>query len=185
VEPRHEAESIGHELEPESGLAPAMSDSITLRPIEDSDSEFLYRLYASTRESELAQVDWEAPEKERFLRQQFNAQHTYYQQQFPDARFDVVLEEGEPVGRLYIDRREDEFRLIDIALVPERRGAGLGGALMGDLLSTAAEADLPVQIHVERFNPALRLYERLGFEKVEDQGVYWLMKWTPGNGGSS
>lgn len=131
-------------------------------------------------------VDWSEEQKEAFLRFQFEAQHQYYQQQFPDARFDLILLAGEPAGRLYLHRRPDEIRLIDIALLPEHRGRGLGGALMRQILADGEEAGLPVRIHVERNNPALRLYHRLGFESIEDQEVYYLMEWRPaGAGGAS
>ena len=152
---------------------------ITFRPVRDDDREILYRIYASTRQDEMAQVDWDEADKEKFLRFQFAAQHKYYLEQFPDAQFQVILVGGEEAGRLYVDRRADELRLIDIALLPEHRGRGVGGAMMRDLLDEAAAAGKLVRIHVERFNPALRLYDRLGFKKVEDQGVYYLMEWTP------
>ena len=156
-----------------------MSGAITLRPIEEADLDFLRRLYGSTRAEELAQLDWTDEQKDEFIGFQFTAQHTYYMEQFPNATFDVVLEHGEAIGRLYVDRRDDEIRLIDIALLPEKRRGGIGGGLMRSVLDEAAAADLPVQIHVERNNPAMALYRRLGFEPVEDQGVYFLMKWTP------
>ena len=75
--------------------------------------------------------------------------------------------------------RADEIRLIDIALLLEHRNAGIGARLLQDLLAEAAQAGKPVRIHVEKFNPALRLYERLGFTPIEDQGVYLLMQWSP------
>lgn len=153
---------------------------ITFRPIRDDDREFLARLYASTREEELAVTPWSEEQKAAFLRQQFEAQHAFYTEQFADAEFSVILLDGEPAGRLYVDRREDEIRLIDIALLPEHRGQGIGGELMRDLLAEGEEKGLPVTIHVERFNPALRLYERLGFRHVEEQGPYYLMEWRPG-----
>ncbi len=91
----------------------------TLRPVTPDDHELLYRIYASTREDEMAQVDWTREQIEDFLRFQFEAQHKYYMEQFPDAAFDLILLDGEPVGRLYVDRRDDEIRLIDIALLLE------------------------------------------------------------------
>lgn len=160
---------------PDDGLA----EPIGLRPIRDEDHDFLYRLYASTRAEELAAVDWSEEETERFLRFQFDAQHTYYQEQFPEARFDLVLVDGAAAGRLYADSREDEIRLIDIALLPDFRRRGIGGRLMARVLDEARDAGLPVQIHVEQNNPAMRLYDRLGFQQVEDQGVYYLMRWQP------
>lgn len=151
----------------------------TFRPISPEDQPFLLRLYGSTREDELAQVEWQEGELDAFIEQQFKAQHQYYQQTFLGAAFDLILLDGEPVGRLYIHRRADEIRLIDIALLPEHRGAGLGGRLMKTILDEGQEVGKPVRIHVERFNPALHLYQRLGFENVEDQGVYYLMEWRP------
>ncbi len=136
-------------------------------------------LYASTRRDELASVDWDETQKESFLRQQFEAQHTFYSQHFDGAHFDVILLGDKPIGRLYVDRRDDEIRLIDIALLPEHRNSGIGSFLMRDLLSEAEKRGQPVRIHVEKFNPALRLYHRLGFEQIEDQGVYWLLEWRP------
>lgn len=156
-----------------------MLGSVTLRPIEEADLDFLRRLYGTTRANEMDSLDWTDEQKDEFIRFQFAAQHTYYQEQFPTASFDVVLADGEPIGRLYVDRREDEIRLIDIALLPENRRGGIGGDLMRSVLGEAEAAGLPVQIHVEKNNPALSLYRRLGFEQVEDQGVYYLMKWSP------
>ncbi len=156
-----------------------MAARLSLRPIADADREFLFRLYASTRQDELAVVPWSAEEKERFLRFQFEAQHVYYQEQFADARFDLVLLDGRPAGRLYVHRRPDEIRLIDIALMPEHRRRGLGGRLMRSVLEEADAAGLPVQIHVESNNPALRLYHRLGFVEVEHQQPYLLMRREP------
>ncbi len=156
-----------------------MPEAVELRAIGPADMEFLYRLYASTRAEEMALVDWSEADKEAFLRRQFDAQHKYYVEQFPAARLDLVLRDGEPIGRLYVDRREDEIRLIDIALLPEHRGGGIGGTMMRELLAEARAAAKPVRIHVERFNPAMRLYERLGFERLEEQGVYDLMEWRP------
>lgn len=152
---------------------------ISFRPITDADLAFLSDLYGSTRADEMAVVPWAQEEKESFLRMQFEAQHTFYGEQFPEASFDLVLEDGEPIGRLYIDRREEEHRLIDIALLPEHRGKGIGGRLMSDVLAEAATVGKMVRIHVEQNNPAMHLYHRLGFQKVEDQGVYDLMEWRP------
>lgn len=163
-------------------MPPESMPDISFRPIRNGDHDFLARLYASTREEELSVTPWSEEEKAAFLRQQFEAQHTFYMEQFTEAEFSVVLLDGEPAGRVYIDRREDEIRLIDIALLPEHRGQGIGGRLMADLLDEGRETGLPVRIHVERFNPALRLYRRLGFEHVEDQGPYFLMEWRPGFG---
>ncbi|HLX61112.1 MAG TPA: GNAT family N-acetyltransferase [Planctomycetota bacterium] len=151
--------------------------AVTLRKIRDEDREFLYRVYASTRAEELAVVPWGEAEKETFLRMQFDAQHRYYQEQYPDAAFDVIMRDGVAAGRLYVDRRKNEIELIDIALLPEHRRAGIGGALIGEILTEAGAAEKEVLIYVEQFNPAMRLYERLGFKQTGDFGVYRILRW--------
>lgn len=153
--------------------------SITLRPITEADLPFLQRLYASTRRDELAQVNWNEVQKGDFLAQQFRAQHEHYRTNFPRARFLLVERRGDPIGRIYLDHRGDEIRLIDIAFLPEQRGHGLGTAMMDRLLAAAGRLGLPVRLHVESFNPAYRLYERLGFKWKEDRGVYQFMEWRP------
>lgn len=155
------------------------SHRTSLRPVTDDDREFLFLLYASTRAEEMEMVSWTEAEKEAFLRFQFDAQSKYYAEQYPEAKFDIIELRGEPVGRLYVARLEAEIRLIDIALVPEHRGRGLGGELMASILAQGTTSGLPVTIHVEFNNPAMRLYQRLGFAKIEERGVYWLMEWRP------
>ena len=152
--------------------------SISFRPIRENDKDFLCRLYATTRADEMAMVPWSEKEKSEFLSMQFNAQHQYYHGQFSDADFLIISQDAATIGRVYIQRRVDEIRLIDIALLPEHRGSGLGTQLLNELLLEAEQKQLPVRIHVEHFNPALRLYERLGFQQIEDQGVYYLMEWN-------
>lgn len=156
-----------------------MSPSITLRPITPDDEAFLYRLYASTRAEELAMVEWDEPQKEAFLWQQFSAQHTYYQAHYYDTSFQVILWAGESVGRLYLARWQDEHRIVDIALLPVYRRQGIGSALLAEIIAEAEGKSLPVRIHVERENPALQLYERLGFHLLEDKGVYLFLERPP------
>ena len=164
------------------GRSSHLPGMVSFRPVEEADLPFLCALYASTREDELRVVDWPETQKKTFLDTQFEAQHRYYQDQFPTADYLVVERDGEAIGRIYLDRRADELRLVDIALVPEARNQGLGSALLLDLLDEGQAASLPIRIHVEKFNPAMRLYLQLGFKPVEDQGVYELMEWRPGFG---
>ena len=156
---------------------------IRFRPIAPDDQELLLRIYGSTRDEELSSVAWVDGEREAFLRQQFTAQHAWYQENYAGAEFLVLDREVEgrevPAGRLYIVRWEKEIRLIDIALLPEHRNAGLGNAILQEILAEGNAAGKPVTIHVEKFNPALRLYERLGFTPIEDRGVYYLMQRSP------
>ncbi len=153
---------------------------LELRPIRPDDASFLYRVYASTRAEELAQTGWDDAQKESFLRMQFAAQHQDYLSRFAQARFDMIERDGQPIGRLYVDRRPEEIRIIDIALLPEHRIGGVGSRLLQDLLEEAMAVGVPVRIHVEQLNPARQLYQRLGFVTLREEGVYRLMEWSPG-----
>jgi ribosomal protein S18 acetylase RimI-like enzyme len=156
-----------------------MTCGVELRRAEPQDAELLFRIYASTRAEELAVVPWDDAQKDAFLRAQFDAQDRWYREHYAGATFDVVLVHGEPCGRLYVHRGETEIRIVDIALLPEHRGNGVGSSLLRDLIDDGERAGRRVTIHVERFNPALRLYEGLGFAVAEDKGVYLLLERAP------
>ncbi len=150
---------------------------ITLRPITPEDDAFLAGLYASTRVEELAVTGWSAEETAAFCRKQFDAQSTHYRENYPGASLRVIESEGVPVGRLYVARWEEEIRIMDIALLPANRGSGIGTQLLRELQEEARAAGKSLTIHVERFNRALGLYQRLRFREIEDKGVYLLMEW--------
>jgi ribosomal protein S18 acetylase RimI-like enzyme len=150
----------------------------SLRPATPADRDFLLSVYASTREEELAQVEWKEGAREAFLEHQFSAQDDHYRTNYPGATFDVIEVDGEPAGRLYVHRGPGEIRIMDIALAPAFRGRGIGTALLGDLMEEAAASGSALSIHVEVNNPARRLYERLGFVPAGEHGVYVLMRWS-------
>ena len=150
--------------------------NITFRPKTENDLEFLFQVYYSTREDELAITGWTQIEIEEFLRMQFRLQHTQYMENYKlNGSFDIILVDGIPAGRLYVNRGTQEIRIIDIALLKEFRKKGIGGHIMTDLIQEADHKNLSISLHVEVNNPALKLYERLGFEKKEIIGIYHYM----------
>ena len=152
---------------------------IILRDIQPADKTFLFTVYASTRTDEMALVEWTMEAKNAFLRMQFEAQDQYYKETYQGAQYQIVECDDKPVGRLYVHRRKNEIRIMDISLLPEFRKHGIGTTLLESVLEEGKSKNLPVTIHVERFNPALHLYERLGFRQIEDKGVYLLMECAP------
>lgn len=156
-----------------------LPSTITLRPMTETDMPFLRALYASTREDELAVVMWSPEQKAAFLEMQFRAQHHYYQTHYADAHFDLILKDGQPIGRLYVQRLPDEYRLMDIALVKAMRNQGLGTEFICILQEKAASEGVAVRLYVENYNPAYRLYTRMGFKPVGENGVYTMMEWLP------
>lgn len=157
----------------------AADAGLTFRSVTDADVPFLFAVYNSTRAQEMAMTPWPEEQKAAFLQMQANAQHTDYRRNYPDADWLIIARGGEDIGRLYLYRRESAHHILDIAFLPQHCGKGYGGALIQDLLDEAAAAGKPFTIHVEKFNPAMRLYRRLGFASAEEQGVYDLMRWTP------
>lgn len=154
--------------------------TVGLRPVRAGDDEFLWRVYRSTREPELDLTGWDEPQKQAFVQMQFEAQRRHYGQHYPAATHEVILVDGEPAGRLYVDRSPEEIRIVDITLLPEFRSRGTGTAILRTILDDGARDGVPVTIHVEQFNPARRLYDRLGFRPVAEHGIHVLMEWRSG-----
>src|SRR5258708_16752704 len=148
------------------------SDSSQLRAATPEDEQFLRAVYAGTRAEELARVPWSNEQKRAFTDMQFAAQDAHYRRHYPTAQYSIIEVQGVPVGRLYVDRCEKVIRIIDIALLPEHRRAGIGTKLLRELQDEARTAGKVLTIHVEKFNPALRLYQRLGFQPIQHQGLY-------------
>lgn len=149
---------------------------ISYRSMGAGDLEFVGAVYASTRAAELAVTGWTDLQARTFLAQQHRAQHHHYQTYYDGAEWLVIERRGEDLGRLYLAAWKDEIRIIDIALLPGARGRGIGGAILSDVIEWARRAGKGVSIHVEKHNPARRLYERLGFRLAEEKGVYDLME---------
>lgn len=152
---------------------------ITLRPVQESDDSFLFDLYASTRAAEMALVPWTEQQKEAFLRMQFTAQKNFYAQQYPKAQHAIICCDGESVGRLYLAREINRFHILDITIAADRRGSGVGAAVLQGILREASQVSKPTTIYIENFNSAMRLFERLGFRVAESKDFLILLERPP------
>lgn len=157
----------------------AVAARVALRPVEAGDAGFLRQVYAGTRARELALVNWTEDQKDAFLNMQLMAQDHHYRRQYPDADYWVVLVDGQPAGRYYVDRNQDRIVIVDISLLPRHRGQGVGTSLLEATLQDARAAGLPVVLHVEMSNPAAGLYRRLGFTMTAEHGIHHEMTWRP------
>ena len=154
--------------------------ALALRPVAPEDEEFLFGVYMSTRERELAQAEWGEGQKEQFVRWQFGLQRREYDARFPQAEYDVILVDGRPAGRIWVGGDGTQIRLLDIALLPEFQNRGVGKLLLRRLIERAREAGLPLRHMVFVLNDdAHRFYERLGFAVIDDHGAYKHMEWRP------
>ena len=153
---------------------------VSTRPVTDADQEFLIGVYASTRAEELAQVPWDEGQKDAFIRWQFGLQKQEYETRFPDARYEVILVDGVPAGRIWVGTDDTQIRLLDIALLTEFQNRGVGTYLLKQLMDEAARSKKALRHMVFMLNDnAYRFYERLGFETIEDLGGYKHMEWKP------
>lgn len=158
-------------------LRAAAGLGVSYRESTEEDLRFLATVYASTRLEEVAATGWPEEMQLHFLAQQADAQHRHYRRTYANAEWLVIERGGEAIGRLFLEEWSDQIRLIDIALLPQGRGGGVGGAILADLQEMATDSGKALTIHVEQNNPAMRLYRRLGFVKVDEHGVYDLMEW--------
>jgi GNAT superfamily N-acetyltransferase len=163
---------------PKVPTPPGLSE-VCARPIGPADLGFLQALYAQTRAEEVAAAGWSEDAQAAFLAQQFNFQHRYYQEHHADAHFLLLLRGGCPIGRLYWRDRGVDAVLIDVSLLAQARGQGIGSALLSLLMAHADARGQAVGLHVEPANPARRLYARCGFTVVADTGVYLQMHRPP------
>ena len=152
---------------------------ITLRPVQPEGDAFLRAVYASTRAAEMALVDWSTAEKAAFLQMQYDAQRHHYLTYYPNTTYQVIQRDALDIGRLIVQRPDASVLLMDMALLPEQRNQGIGTYLVQALQTEAAAASKPLRLSVEIFNPALRLYHRLGFTPVEQTGIHLRMEWLP------
>lgn len=143
------------------------------------DDEFLFNLYASTRQKELAAWGWAEEARHQFLRMQFQCQRQSYQRQYPDLENRIIFADDARAGRILTAKTNTEMVLVDIALLPEFHSQGIGTALLADLQQEAKAVGMPLRLSVLIGNSAKRLYERMGFKIVETNEMYAIMRWQP------
>ncbi|MBL8222342.1 MAG: GNAT family N-acetyltransferase [Bryobacterales bacterium] len=153
--------------------------AVSLRPEGAEDSAFLLSLYESAYGAALAMLPVPEAQKQTLVEMQFRAQAAHYRQAYPDASFDIVVRDGEQVGRLCVWRGEGEMRIVDLALMPQVRGLGIGTALIEAVLDEGQRTGCAVRLRVEPWNPARGLYGRLGFVVEEEEMGYVGMVWRP------
>ena len=151
--------------------------AIALRPERPEDEAFLFAVYASTREEELAAVGWDTDTRDRFLDLQFRAMRQGYRAMFPQAQFAIILLDARPVGRAVVDRSGAAIHLVDLALLAPERNRGIGTHLLRQWTAEAAHANRPLRLRVLKGSRTRRLYERLGFIQTADEGLYEVLEW--------
>jgi ribosomal protein S18 acetylase RimI-like enzyme len=155
------------------------AQSISLRPVTTDDEGFLLEIHKSSRGDDLRGLGWTEDRINEFLGMQYDAQQRFFESEYKRAADEIILFAGESAGRLVVERREHEVRLIDVALLPEHRNRGIGSFLIRKLQDEARRERKPLRLQVIRFNRAVNLLERLGFVRTSETGTHFQMEWTP------
>jgi GNAT superfamily N-acetyltransferase len=154
--------------------------TISLRPAVAEDEPFLQEFYFNLRRPEFQILAMPEEELRQLLQMQYQLQAGSYTARFPNSGYQVVLVDGEPAGRIWVDRQEDEIRIVDVGLDANRRNQGTGTVLVQRLQEEAREAGLPIRARVDRFNPgSLRFHLRLGFQIVREEQLDLGLEWKP------
>lgn len=157
-----------------------VTHTVRMRPVNETDDSFLYDVVSSTVRNQFKKMGGDIQIMEPLLRIQYENQTREYRKRFPQASHLIVTINNVDAGRIYLDRNSEEIRILDVTLLPEYRGKGLGAFILKMLEEEAAQNQLPIRIYVEEGNPSLRLFRRLGYQFQGKYGeVHNLLQWTP------
>ena len=144
------------------------TNQITLRPATRADLDFLDELHSSAMRPHVERTHAWNP----FL----------FRETFDVANSQVIQFEGKDIGYLKIRREPESLHLADIQLLEEYRNRGIGTWLIERILHEASQAGLSVWLRVLKGNPAMRLYQRLGFKVCEEADRHHCMAWPASRG---
>ncbi len=150
-----------------------------LRPCREADDAFVYDVFCTTWEHEVAALPNQKL-AQHVLRIQHIAQERRFENTYPSFQRYVVMEADEPAGRLYVYETGSGLQIIDLTLMPEYRNRGIGTRILKDLLAYATQEGQTVGLRVERRNEgATMLAISLGFRLVGFDDVENVFEWTP------
>lgn len=144
---------------------------VSVRPSQEADEDFHRALFFSVRAPEFMVAGWPEAVLRDFLAGQSQLQRRHYANVYSGALTQIVTHDGTPIGRLILYATPGDIRVVDISLLPDWRGGGLGSALLEAVETQAVAARVSVSLSVDLHNPARRLYLRRGFVPVSDDGM--------------
>jgi ribosomal protein S18 acetylase RimI-like enzyme len=144
-------------------------DGCALRPATHDDATWLFELHrAALREYVDATWGWDD-----------TWQRAHFAQHYVPARNALIVRSAGTalsIGRISLSRYWRKVYLRDIELIASERNRGLGSAVINAVLAIARESRRPVELLVLNCNPARRLYARLGFTVIADDGARLRMR---------
>jgi GNAT superfamily N-acetyltransferase len=154
--------------------------TVRMRAVAENDNYLLYDIVSSTVIEQVKLMGGDVRQLAPLLQMQFENQTMEYRERFPKAEHFIIMMNDVDAGRIYLDRNSEEIHILDITLLPEFRGKGLGTFILKSLEEEAERKRAPICIYVEDGNPSLRLFRRLGYRFKSKFGeAHNLMEWNP------
>ncbi len=152
---------------------------VTTRPEGVGDASFLVALYQAVREREPGWSLLPPGERAELLAGQCRLQSQAYARQYPAAARVIIDVDGRPAGRIYLADQPSEIHVIEISLLPEFRGHGIGGRLIRAVQEGARVRGVPVRLHAWREVGVAAFYQHLGFRVVRTEALGEWLEWRP------
>ncbi|MGJ8695239.1 MAG: GNAT family N-acetyltransferase [Verrucomicrobiaceae bacterium] len=150
---------------------------VSLRPQTDGDISFIEDLVIAVREREPGFCELAAEERTRILREQSKLQLADYGRKFPQGHFLIIEASGRAIGRFYVNHASDHIRVVELSVLPDYQGHGIGQQLMKSVLAEGTRTGVPVRLSVALGNPAFTFYETLGFRETGRGESHLRMEW--------
>ena len=141
---------------------------MAFRPARRQDFDYCAKLYFA-----------EMNEIIRQLKLNIGAQINSFRQQWEPTQVRIITREGADIGWLQSTTTDGELFLAQLFLDAAVQNQGIGTEVMHRLISEATRADRAVTLGVVKINPALRLYERLGFMITHEDDHKFYMRREP------
>jgi ribosomal protein S18 acetylase RimI-like enzyme len=152
---------------------------IVCRPVTAEDEPFLRHLIIATLAEELAAWAWPEAIRDQLLEMQYRIRRQGIDANYPGSDRSVIFTEGQPVGWIVVTWSAKDVHIVEIAVLPEQRGKGIGTRVLGDVITEAVHRGIPARLQVNVTNRAIGLYGRLGFVRTGGDEVQHFLERVP------
>jgi ribosomal protein S18 acetylase RimI-like enzyme len=144
---------------------------ITLRPARTQDFDYCERLYFAGMKRIIQELNLDMA-----------AQAASFRQQWELTQVRIISLDGADIGWLQSTTRDDTLFLGQLFVDGSFQRRGIGTEVMSRLIGEATRVRQAMTLGVAKINPALRLYERLGFRITHEDDRKFYMRRDPGTG---
>jgi len=141
--------------------------NIEKRKATPSDFELTFRLKKSAGGEYIRKVfGWDEDLQIKLHREQYTPSNT-----------ELIVKDSKEIGWISVFLRNDHIKIDEMYIIPQHQNKGIGSILVRKVISDAESKNLTAQLRVFKINPAVKLYERLGFQIYDEDGPFYIMKY--------